>query len=127
MKPALFKAVPVQTVEQRLYDTRCPVSEDVAGVPCCSTLYLIFMPLGVFLLVGVPDSWCILQCREYHSDRGGSLDLGDAESDLKFLRRKPTVPLPLAATVSAWFLQERSTVMVTPKYLLDLATTSCCP
>ena len=57
----------------------------------------------------------ILQCREYHSDTGGRPDLGGAESDLKFLRRKPTVLLPLAATVSAWFVQERSSVMVTPK------------
>ena len=85
------------------------------------------MQLGVLLLVEVPDSWCILLCTEYQSDRGGSPDLGEAESDLKFLRMKPTVLFPLAATVSAWFVQERSTVMVTPKYLLDLATTSCCP
>ena len=50
--PALFKAVRFQTVEQRLYGTRCPVSEVVAGVPCCSTLYP-FKQLAVFLFVGI--------------------------------------------------------------------------
>ena len=50
--PALFKAVPFQTVEQRMYGTRCLVSEVVAGVPCCSTLYL-FKQLCVFLFVGI--------------------------------------------------------------------------
>ena len=54
-EPALFKVVPFQTVEQQLYGTRCLVSEVVAGVPCCSVLYL-FKQLGVFLLVTVPDS-----------------------------------------------------------------------
>ena len=55
VEPALFKSVPFQTVEQILHSTRCPVSEVVAGVPCCLTLYLL-KQLGVFLLVGVPDS-----------------------------------------------------------------------
>ena len=40
VEPALFKAVPFQTVEQRLNGTGCPVSEIVTGTPCCSTLYL---------------------------------------------------------------------------------------
>ena len=53
VEPALFKAVPLQTVEQRLNGTGCPVYEIVAGIPCCSTMYL-FKQLGVFLLVGVP-------------------------------------------------------------------------
>ena len=54
--PALFKAVPFQTVKQQLYGTRCPVSEAVVSVLFCSTMYL-FKQLGVFLLVlvEVPD------------------------------------------------------------------------
>ena len=55
MEPALFKSVPFQTVEKILHGTSCPVSEAVAGVPCCLTLYLL-KQVGVFLLVGVPDS-----------------------------------------------------------------------
>ena len=46
---------------------------------------------------------------------------------LKFLQRKRTVLFHLAATVSIWVVQERSSVMVTPKYLLESATSSCCP
>ena len=64
MEPTVFKAVPFQTVDQRLYGTRCLVSQVVAGVPCCSTMY-IFKHQGVFLLVGVPDGLCILQCWAY--------------------------------------------------------------
>ena len=67
-------------VSLRLYGTRCSVCEVVAGVPCCSVLYL-FKQLGVFLLVTVPDRWCVLQCRAYHSDVGGGPDRGGAVSE----------------------------------------------
>ena len=62
VEPALLKAVPPQTVEQRFDGIGCPVSEIVAGIPCCSTVYLLKL-LGVFLLVGVPGCpGIILQC-----------------------------------------------------------------
>ena len=44
--PALFKAVPFQTVEQRMYGTRCLFSEVIAGVPCCSTPAVPFQAAG---------------------------------------------------------------------------------
>ena len=68
-------------VSLRLYGTRCPVCEVVAGIPCCSTLYP-FKQLGVFLLVGVSESWCVLQCRAYHSEVGGGPDHGGAVSEV---------------------------------------------
>ena len=91
-------AVPLQTVGQRFACTGCPVSEIVAGIPCCSMLYL-FKQLGVFLLVGVPGYRGKLQCRAYHCGVGGGLDLSGPQS-LKFLLRKPMVLFPLAAMVS---------------------------
>ena len=64
-----------------------------------------------------------IQCRAYHCGLGGGFDLGGAVSEIS--PEKPTVLFPLAAMVSiSWFFQERSSVMVTPKYLLESAATS---
>ena len=45
VEPALFKTVSLQTVEQLFNGTGCSVSEIVASIPCCSTLYLLLRSL----------------------------------------------------------------------------------
>ena len=51
VESVLFKTVPFQAVEQQLYGTGWPVSEVVAGMPCCLIQYP-FKQLGS-LFVGV--------------------------------------------------------------------------
>ena len=75
---------------------------------CGSWLQAVEAAVGRTIVMQMADLTLVVQC-------------------LKFLRRNPTVLFPLAATFSAWFPDKRSSVTVTPRYLLELTTTSCCP
>ena len=120
----MLEGLPAKALNHVGHTSWCAFRVITVDKSCRWPLYL-FQAVDFFIMVGS-------QTVEEYSSLGRTMVVYTAvftevEQSLRFRRTNPRVLLALFTVSSMCFLQVRSSLMVTPKYLLLSTTSSVCP